>query len=97
MALPTAPTGITGTTITSANPLVGPNLYYGTATSSVGATIFLTADGAQPIEIGAAPDVTSVTWVAVPPTGAGPAMAYGPIQSATPHGVYLTAGILSYD
>lgn len=97
MALPTAPTGITWTKVTSLNPHVGPDVYYGTATSSIGASIFVTAGGCAPIIVSAAPDVTTVTWVAVPATGSGPAMAYGPIVAATTHALYLSGGRLSFE
>lgn len=88
MALPTlTSTEIAWTSIPSATPAVGPDLLYATVIDSIGSTVLLCTAGGKPV-VGSAPDVATITWTALPATGAGPAIYWAPI-SETPHSVYL--------
>ncbi len=93
MALPTAPTSPLTWTKIPCTDGSGPDLYYTSATSSVGTTILaMVGGGSRASVLSAAPDVTTVTWTKLLPTGAdGAALAYAPLVSSG-HGAYLLPG-----
>lgn len=95
MALPTAPTSPLTWTKISCTDGTGPDLYYTSATSSIGTTYFAAVgNGSRVVKIGAAPDVTAVSWTLLSPLASGApgaALAYAGIVDAG-HGVYLLPG-----
>lgn len=100
MALPTPPTSpLTWTRIAPATA-AGPGLSYAPATSSIGASMLYCVDGGTPIRVasGVTPDVASITWTELAPSGNGPTILYAPIEAAASHGLYLMPnGLLSYE
>lgn len=98
MALPTPPTSpLTWTRVPSANPGVGPDLYYTSATSSIGASRIYQVAGGTPLVVasGVAPDGPTVTWTKLAGTGGstiGPDLYYVPIEASGSHGLYLLPG-----
>lgn len=104
MALPTPPTSpLTWTKVASANPSVGPDLYYTTAISSIGTSKIYQVTGGIPLVVasGVTPDGPTVTWTKLEGNGGstiGPALGYVPIEASGSHGLYLLpGGRLSYE
>lgn len=102
MANPTPPTSPLTWTKISCTDGSGPDLYYASATSSVGTSAIYQVSGGRALVVaaGATPDVTAMTWttLAASTSGApGAVLSYAPIASSA-HGLYLLpGGDLSYE
>ena len=87
MALPTlTSTAAAWTKIPTANAL-GPDVYYASVISSIGATVLLAVANGAPV-VGTLPNVATMIWIALPATGGGAALAWAPVND-TPHAVHL--------